>query len=66
MARNAVRQPRYVPVPKVIGTQPDLFGGPTITHEVPRRSVPQSWSRTLLRYHLGDTMADLDREAGKR
>ena len=60
MARNAVREPRHVPIAKVIGTQPDLFGGPTITHEAPRRPVPKSWGRALLRYHLADTMADLD------
>lgn len=50
MARDCVRPPRHVIQPLVIGRQPDLFGGPTITVERPVRPTPQTWSRDLLRY----------------
>jgi len=33
MARDCIRQPRHVIQPLVIGRQPDLFDGPTVTHE---------------------------------
>ena len=52
MARHCIREPRHIPSPKIIGHQPDLFGGPTVTQEVSRRPVPNTWGRTLLRYHL--------------
>lgn len=29
MARRAVRDPRHIHAPKIIGHQPDLFNGPT-------------------------------------
>lgn len=60
MARNCIREPRHIPAPKIVGRQPDLFGGPIVTHEVPRRPISNTWGRTLLRYHLADHLADLD------
>lgn len=60
MARHCIREPRHIPSPKIIGHQPDLFGGPTVTQEVSRRPVPNTWGRTLLRYHLADHLADFD------
>lgn len=63
MARHPVtREPRYHPAPKIIGAQPDLFGGPTVTHEVPRRPVPNNFGRQLLAYHLADHIADLEND----
>jgi hypothetical protein len=50
MARHCIREPRHVIVPLVIGRQPDLLGGPTVTHERPIRPTPQTWSRDMLRY----------------
>jgi hypothetical protein len=33
MARDCIRTPRHVIQPLVIGRQPDLFDGPTVTIE---------------------------------
>jgi hypothetical protein len=60
MARDCVRPPRYIPTPKLIGQQPDLFGGPTVTHEAERRPLPKTWGRQLLAYHLADHFADME------
>lgn len=60
MARNAVRAPRYIPTPKIIGHQPDLFDGPTVTHEVPRRSIGKDTGRQLRAWGRADTLGDLD------
>ena len=58
MARNAVRTPRHVHAAKVIGHQPDLFDGPTITHEVPRRSIGREAFRQLRVWARTDTLGD--------
>ena len=59
MARHSLREPRYVPpAPPTIGTQPDLFGGPPITHAHQPRPVPSA--KQLLAYHLADQLADLE------
>jgi len=62
MARHCIREPRYIPALKIIGTQADLFGGPSVTHEVPRKPIPQTWGRQLLAYHLSDHIADLEND----
>lgn len=50
MARDCIRALRHVIVPLVIGRQPDLLGGPTVTHERAVKPTPQTWSRDMLRY----------------
>lgn len=50
MARDWIRQPRHVIKPLVIGRQPDLFDGPTVTLERPIKPTPQTWGRDFLRY----------------
>lgn len=50
MARDCIREPRHIIQPLVIGRQPDLFDGPTVTHERPPKQVPHTWSRDFLRY----------------
>ena len=60
MARHCVREPRHVPTPKLIGQQPDLFGGPTVTHEAARKPLPKTWGRRLLAYHLSEHFADVE------
>jgi len=60
MARRAVRDPRHIPTPKVIGHQPDLFDGPTITHEVPRPSIGRAAFRQLRVWARTDTLGDVD------
>lgn len=60
MAGRCTREPRHIPPPPpLIGTQADLFGGPTVTHEAARRPIPKTWGRQLLAYHLADHFADL-------
>ena len=59
MARNCIRVPRHVIVPLIIGRQPDLLGGPTVTHERAIKPTPQTWSRDMLRY-LRATSPDHD------
>lgn len=50
MSRDCIRSPRHVIQPLVIGRQPDLFDGPTVTVERPVKPTPNTWSRDLLRY----------------
>ena len=63
MARNAVRDPRYIPTPKIIGEQRDLFGGPTVTHEVPRQPIRSDWGRQLIKWGCCDTLGDVEDQA---
>lgn len=58
MARRAVRDPRHIHTPKIIGYQPDLFAGPTVTHEVPRRLIGRDAFRQLLVWARTDTLGD--------
>lgn len=60
MARNAVRAPRFIPTPKIIGHQPDLFAGPTVTHEVPRRPIGKHAERRIRAWGRADTLGDLE------
>src|SRR3546814_20243510 len=41
MARHCIREPRYVPPVQRIGEQPDLFGGPTLSHVAERQGPPK-------------------------
>jgi hypothetical protein len=52
--------PRHIIVPLVIGRQPDLLGGPTVTHERAVKPTPQTWSRDMRRY-LRATSSNPDR-----
>src|SRR3546814_6441607 len=45
MARHCIREPRYVPPVQRIGEQPDLFGGPTLSHVAARQGPPKGWQR---------------------
>lgn len=58
MARRAVRDPRHIHTPKIIGYQPDLFAGPTVPHEVPRRPIGRDAFRQLLVWARTDTLGD--------
>ena len=60
MARNAVRAPRYIHPAKIIGHQPDLFGGPTVTHEVPRRPIGKDAARQIRAWGRADTLGDFE------
>ncbi|WP_157134743.1 hypothetical protein [Sphingomonas sp. PAMC 26605] len=56
MASNAVRTPRYVHAANIIGHQPDLFDGPTVTHEVPRRSIVRDAEPQIRVWGRADTL----------
>lgn len=58
MARRAVRDPRHIPTAKIIGHQPDLFAGPTVTHEVPRRPIGRKAFRQILAWARSETLGD--------
>lgn len=60
MARNCIREPRYVPPVRSIGEQADLFGGPTIQHVAERKNPPKGWERQLQKWGRCTVMADLD------
>ncbi len=60
MARNAVRAPRYIHAAKIIGHQPDLFDGPTVTHEVSRRPIGKDAARQIRAWGRADTLGDLE------
>lgn len=63
MARDCIREPRYVPPVQRIGEQPDLFGGPTLSHVAERKGPPKGWQRQLQKWGRCTVMADL--EAGE-
>ena len=58
MARRAVRDLRHIHTPKIIGYQPDLFSGPTVTHEVQRRPIGRDAFRQILIWARTDTLGD--------
>lgn len=60
MARRAVRDPRHIHAPKIIGHRSDLFNGPTITHEVPQRPIGRDALRQLRVWARSDTLGDMD------
>lgn len=60
MARHCIREPRYIPPVHHIGVQPDLFGGPTISHVAERNPPPKGWERQLRKWGSCTVMADLD------
>lgn len=60
MARHCIREPRYIPPVHNIGAQPDLFGGPTISHVAERNATPKGWGRQLQKWGRCTVMADLD------
>ncbi len=62
MARHCIREPRYIPPVHNIGAQPDLFGGPTISHVAERNATPKGWERQLQKWGRCTVMADLDAE----
>lgn len=60
MARDCIREPRYIPPVRNIGAQPDLFGGPTMSHVAERNGPPKGWERQLQKWGRCTVMADLD------
>jgi len=62
MARGCIRETRHIRQAAIIGAQTDLFGGPTITHEVKLKPFAKGGSQQLRAYHLADHFADLESE----
>lgn len=62
MARHCIREPRYIPPVHVIGEQPDLFGGPTISHAAERKPVGAKALRAITRWAVTPWLGDMDRE----
>jgi hypothetical protein len=58
MVGRAVRASRHIHTPKIIGYQPDLFAGPTVTHEVQRRPIGRDAFRQILIWARTDTLGD--------
>ncbi|CAN5229264.1 hypothetical protein BH11PSE5_BH11PSE5_08610 [soil metagenome] len=63
MARHCIRKPRYIPRVHVIGEQPDLFGGPTISHATERKPVGAKALRAITKWAIAPWLGDVDREA---
>lgn len=62
MARHCIREPRYIPPVRVIGVQPDLFGGPTISHAAKRKPVGAKALRAITKWAIAPWLGDVDRE----
>lgn len=62
MARHCIREPRYIPPVHVIGEQPDLFGGPTISHAAERKPVGAKALRAITKWAVAPWLGDVDRE----
>lgn len=60
MARHCIREPRYIPPVQRIGEQPDLFGGPTLSHVAERQGPPKGWQRQLQKWGRCTVIADLE------
>ncbi len=61
MARHCIREPRYIPPVHVIGEQPDLFGGPTISHAAKRKPVGAKALRAITKWAVTPWLGDMDR-----
>lgn len=62
MARHCIREPRYIPPVHVIGEQPDLFGGPTISHATERKPVGAKALRAITKWAVTPWLGDVDRK----
>jgi hypothetical protein len=60
MACHCIREPRYIPPVHVIGEQPDLFGGPTISHAAERRPISNRWMRDMTKWAVSTWLGDMD------
>lgn len=60
MARDCIRTPRYIPPVHVIGEQPDLFGGPTISHAAERKPIGAKALRAITKWAVTPWLGDLD------
>jgi hypothetical protein len=63
MTRHCIREPRYIPPVHVIGEQPDLFGGPTISHATERKPVGAKALRAITKWAITPWLGDVDRES---
>jgi hypothetical protein len=63
MARHCIRDPRYIPPVHVIGEQPDLFGGPTISHAAQRQPIGAKALRAITKWAVTPWLGDMNREA---
>jgi len=63
MARHCIREPRYIPPVHVIGEQPDLFGGPTLSHATERKRVGAKALRAMTKWGITPWLGDVDRES---
>ncbi len=62
MARHCIREPRYIPPVHVIGEQPDLFGGPTISHATEQKPVGVKALRAITKWAITPWLGDVDRK----
>jgi hypothetical protein len=62
MARHCIREPRYIPPVHVIGEQPDLFGGPTISHATERKPVGAKALRAITKWAITPWLGDVGRK----
>lgn len=62
MARHCIRDPRYIPPVHVIGEQPDLFGGPTISHAAQRQPIGAKALRAITKWAVTPWLGDVDGE----
>jgi hypothetical protein len=61
MARHCIREPRYIPPVHVIGEQPDMFGGPTISHAAERKPVGAKALRAIAKWAVAPWLGDVER-----
>lgn len=64
MARHCIREPRYVPPVRIIGEQPDLFGGPTISHAIEPKPISNRWMRDMTKWAVSPWLGDGNGETG--
>jgi len=62
MARHCIREPRYIPPVYVIGEQPDMFGGPTISHAAERKPVGAKALRAITKWAVAPWLGDVERD----
>lgn len=62
MARHCIREPRYIPPVHVIGEQPDMFGGPTISLAAERKPVGAKALRAITKWAVAPWLGDVERD----
>jgi hypothetical protein len=62
MARHCIHDLRTMPPDSIIGTQPDLFGGPIVSHAAARKPIGTKALQAITKWAVSPCLGDIDRK----